>query len=207
MKKVTVTYNGHACFTLESDGYRTVLDPYADGMVPGVPALCLEAEAVLCSHSHGDHAYVQAVSLKESHSPAPYTLETVETPHDDKGGTLRGMNLVHIFDFDGFRVAHLGDLGEVPSGQTLEKLRGVHCLLIPVGGFFTIGPEEAEQTIALIDPVVAVPMHYRTDSTGFDVLSHLSAFTDRYENVHHCDNSITLTKDAEKQILVINYKP
>ena len=36
-----------------------VLDPYEDGKVPGCGPLRLEADAVLCSHSHRDHGYAQ----------------------------------------------------------------------------------------------------------------------------------------------------
>lgn len=207
MKQVTVTYHGHACFTLESEGFRTVLDPYEDGMIPGVPPLNLEAEEVLCSHSHGDHNAVSKVKIRKTDKSAPYTRTDLETAHDDQGGKLRGMNQIRIFDFDGYRVAHLGDLGTPPEGKVLEALRGVHCLLIPVGGTFTIDPAGAWDTIERINPVVTVPMHYRTDNVGFDVLAHINDFTQHYSAVNICDNSVTLTGDEPKQILVINYKP
>lgn len=207
MKQVNITYNGHACFTLEAEGYRTVLDPYMDGMVDGLPSLHLEAEAVYGSHGHADHNYVQAVTLCTTDKKAPYTLESIETAHDDQGGKLRGMNWVRIFDFEGLKIAHLGDLGAVPEGALLEKLRGVDCLFVPVGGTYTIDPVQAKETIALVGPRVAVPMHYRTDNTGFDVLSHLNDFTGQYQEVNSCDNTFALTRQAEKQILVIHYKP
>ena len=206
MKEVTVTYHGHACFTLECGGYRAVLDPYADGMVPGCPPLSLEAEAVLCSHDHGDHASVQVVCVKDTDLAVPYTVENLDTPHDDREGALRGRNLVRIFDFDGCRIAHLGDLGTVPGPDILAKLKNVDCMMIPVGGFFTIGPEEAQTIIQLTEPSVVIPMHYRTDTTGFEVLSHLSDFTARFSGVNVCDNRATIPC-KEKQILVINYKP
>ena len=207
MMQVTIRYHGHACFSLEAEGFRTVLDPYADGMVPGLPALSLEAEAVLCSHGHGDHAYTQAVTLKESGAAAPYTLESIETDHDDQGGTLRGKNLIRIFMFGDVSVAHLGDLGHMPSQEVLEKLKGVSCLLIPVGGFFTIDPDTAEKVVSAVQPRVTVPMHYRTDSTGFDVLAHIDTFTSKFEQVATCVNSFTLTGKEKQQILVIDYKP
>ena len=31
-----ITWLGHSCFKVESDGYSAVLDPYADGSVPGL---------------------------------------------------------------------------------------------------------------------------------------------------------------------------
>ena len=37
MEKITLHYLGHACFRLDFGQWRTVLDPYHDGMVPGLP--------------------------------------------------------------------------------------------------------------------------------------------------------------------------
>ena len=205
--KVKIQYLGHACFMLECEGYRTVLDPYADAMVPGLPKLAVEAEAVFTSHGHGDHSYLDAVTLCETEVAAPYTLAEYDTPHDDQKGTLRGRNLVRIFRFGTIRVAHLGDLGDFPEEPVLSALQGVDCMLIPVGGHYTIDPEMAKKVVDAVQPKVAVPMHYRTDCTGFDVLAHLHDFTKYYPEVQECDNSFLLTEETPKQILVINYKP
>lgn len=207
MKQVNVTYLGHACFALEAEGYRIVIDPYKDGMVEGLPGLHEEANAVYCSHEHGDHAYTKAVTIRETEQTAPYTLQEFVTPHDDQGGKLRGMNMVRIFDFDGLRVAHLGDLGDFPEANVFNALKGVDCLLIPVGGFYTIDPQMAKKIVDAVDPRVCVPMHYRTDGAGLGVLAHLSDFTAYYPEAQECDNSFLLTGETPKQILVINYKP
>lgn len=204
---VKITYHGHACFALECEGYRIVIDPYMDGMVDGLPALRLKANAVYGSHGHADHNWFEAVTVEKPAQGAPYILTEYETPHDDKGGSLRGMNLVHIFDFDGLKVAHLGDLGDFPEEEVLSALKGVDCLLIPVGGTYTIDPTMAKKVVDAIGPRVCVPMHYRTDSTGFDVLAHINDFTKYYPEAQECDNSFLLTEEAPNQILVINYKP
>lgn len=207
MKQVNITYHGHACFMLECGGYRAVIDPYKDGMVDGLPDLHLEAEAVYASHAHADHNYFQAVSLIPGDAQAPYTLEIADSFHDGQGGALRGENRIHIFDFDGLKVAHLGDLGHIPRETLLGKLKGVDCLLIPTGGTYTVDHVQAKEIIGLIQPRVAVPMHYRTDSTGFDVLTHLRDFTGQYQEVNSCENTFALTRQTEKQILVIHYQP
>lgn len=207
MNKVKIQYLGHACFMLESNGYRTVIDPYGDGMIPGLPNLKVEAEAVFCSHGHGDHHFLDAVTLCDTQALAPYSVEEFDTPHDDKDGTLRGRNLVRIFRFGNLRVAHLGDLGDFPEKNVLEALKNVDCILIPVGGFYTIDPAMAKKVIDAANPKVAVPMHYRTDIVGFDVLHHLQDFTKYYPEVQECDNSFLLTEETPKQILIINYKP
>src|SRR5438094_7525009 len=54
---LTITFHGHACFTLEGDGHRLVLDPF----LTGNPAADIsvdrlgKVDAVLLSHGHGDH--------------------------------------------------------------------------------------------------------------------------------------------------------
>ena len=60
MESITLHYFGHACFRLDFGQWRTVLDPYHDGMVQGLPPLALEAEEVLCSHPPADHHFVLA---------------------------------------------------------------------------------------------------------------------------------------------------
>lgn len=205
--QVKITYHGHACFALEANGYRVVIDPYKHGMVDGLPDLKLEANAVYGSHGHGDHNFFDAVTILETDNAAPYTVESYETPHDDQGGKLRGMNQVRIFRFDDLRIAHLGDLGDFPEENVLNALKNVDCLLIPVGGFYTIDPVMAKKVADAVEPKVCIPMHYRTDSVGFDVLAHIDDFTKQYRQVNSCENSFLLTKDTPKQIRVIHYKP
>lgn len=44
-----ITWLGHSCFTVESQGYRIVLDPYKDGSVPGLAPVRVEADQVLAA--------------------------------------------------------------------------------------------------------------------------------------------------------------
>ena len=173
--EVKLTYHGHACFTLEFEGKKAVIDPYAWGMIPGQEDLHLTANAVYCSHGHADHNFTQAVTLEESPS-LPWMVTEFETPHDECGGAKRGMNTVRIFDCGGIRVAHLGDLGCFPNEELEDALNGIDCMLIPVGGCYTIGTQTAYQIIRSLKPKVAIPMHYRTDKTGFDEISHIDDF-------------------------------
>jgi L-ascorbate metabolism protein UlaG (beta-lactamase superfamily) len=206
MEQVKISYHGHACFMLEAQGYRTAIDPYRYTMIPGLPELKLRCNAAYCSHGHEDHNYVSALEICPGKA-APYTMEEYIVPHDDAGGIQRGMNTVRIFQFGGLRIVHLGDIGIFPEEELLEALKGVDCLLIPVGGYYTVDAAVAKQIVDAVKPRVCVPMHYRTDETGFDVIAHLSDFTKQYESVNYVDNAFVLTKDTPEQILVINYKP
>ena len=204
--EVKITTYGHACFVLECEGYQICIDPYAWGMVPGQPDLHLVVDQCYCSHDHEDHSFRQAVGLLAAEKPVPYTLTEYVTPHDDQGGALRGMNTVRIFDFGGLRIAHLGDIGCFPDEELAQALKGIDCLLIPVGGTYTINVQTAYQIIRAAGPRVTVPMHYRTDKTGFDNIAHINDFVKLFDDVQYADSSFVLTPETEKQILVLNYK-
>ena len=200
--EVKLTYHGHACFTLEYQGAKAVIDPYQWGSVPGLADLHLTANAVYCSHDHFDHNFTQAVELTET-TPLPWTVAEFDTAHDECGGAKRGMNTVRIFDCGSIRVAHLGDLGCFPDEDLEHALEGIDCMLIPVGGYYTIGCQTAYQIICAAKPKVAIPMHYRTDKQGYDEISHIDDFCKLWNEAITCEGTFTLTKDAEKQILIM----
>ena len=201
-KEVKLTYHGHACFTLEYEGKKAVIDPYAWGMVPGQADLHLTANAVYCSHGHARHNFTQAVEIVESPS-LPWTVTEFETAHDECGGAKRGMNTVRIFHCGGIRVAHLGDLGCFPDEELADALKNVDVMMIPVGGYYTIGCQTAYQIIRSANPHVAIPMHYRTDKTGFDEISHIDDFIKLYPFVKTCEGTFELEEDTAKQILIM----
>ena len=84
---MTITWMGHACFLLESGGYRVLLDPFKG--VRGYPDTAARADAVYCSHGHFDHAYTDEVTLTAG-GASPFTIREVDTFHDDQGGAARG---------------------------------------------------------------------------------------------------------------------
>ncbi|MBE6914007.1 MAG: Zn-dependent hydrolase [Ruminococcaceae bacterium] len=172
MESVQIEYFGHACFRLSFAGQRIVLDPYADGSVEGYAPLRLDAEFVYCSHGHGDHSAVGNVSVSGRMAPA-FGLTELESDHDDAGGTKRGKSMIRIFDFDGLRVAHLGDLGRALNETEAAALSGVDCLLVPVGGFYTIDAATAAALAAQVAPRTVIPMHYRTAEAGLPVIASL----------------------------------
>ncbi|MBQ8974693.1 MAG: MBL fold metallo-hydrolase, partial [Oscillospiraceae bacterium] len=140
-----ITWLGHACWRIEDGGYSVVIDPFSPGSVPGYPDVSAAADAVYCSHDHGDHNCKAAVSIVDS-GAYPFEVKTVPSWHDDKGGTLRGYNIIHIFDAGFMRVVHLGDLGHTLSDEQLSAIGTPDVLMIPVGGFYTIDAQTAKQT-------------------------------------------------------------
>lgn len=181
MKSVLIEYFGHACFRISCAGQRIVLDPYADGSVAGYGPLRLDAEFVYCSHGHGDHSAAGNVAVAKRCAPL-FGLTELESDHDDAGGTQRGKSIIRIFDFDGVRIAHLGDLGRTLNDAEQKALSGVDCLLLPVGGFFTIDAKTAATVAKQAGARMVIPMHYRTSEAGLPMLGSLEEAVTELEN-------------------------
>lgn len=168
-----LTWLGHACFLLEADGYRIVLDPYTD--VAGYPPLAVAAHAVYCSHDHFDHNAVDCVTLLPERA-CPFTVREIPTFHDEQEGALRGPNTVRVFTADGVSVAHLGDLGHQLTAKLRAAIGPVNAVLVPVGGTYTVDAAGAKAVCDTLSAPCVVPMHYRHGDYGFDVLSEAEAF-------------------------------
>ncbi len=132
---MTITWMGHACFLLESGGYRVLLDPFKG--VRGYPDTAARADAVYCSHGHFDHAYTDEVTLTAG-GASPFTIREVDTFHDDQGGAARGSNTVRCLTAGGLTAVHLGDLGHQLTDEQAAAIGPCDALLIPMGGTYTL---------------------------------------------------------------------
>lgn len=198
-----IRWNGHSCFTLATAQGTVVLDPYAPGSVPGLPDLDLTADLVLCSHGHADHSAADRVAL--SGKPCAVAVEKLPCFHDKVQGAKRGPNTIHILSAEGLRLAHLGDLGHELSEEQLDKLAGLDALLLPVGGFFTIGPEQAKALVDRLRPRVVIPMHYRGEGFGYDITAPVEDYLALIDGpVERCtQNTLELTAHTPAQTAVL----
>ncbi len=200
-----ITWLGHACFRIEHGDCSLIIDPYRDGSVPGLSSLRERANGVLCSHEHGDHAGRETVQV--TGGAEAISVEVLDTFHDDAGGSLRGPNKIFLLSDGTHRAAHLGDLGCRPSPEQLETLKGLDALMIPVGGFYTIGGALAAELVKELQPRMVIPMHYRTESFGFDVISTAADFTSRMDTVAILPGSQVDTAETyPAQVLVVEPK-
>jgi len=166
-----IIYLGHACFKLKGKNASVIADPYGEGI--GLKLGKVEADIVTVSHNHDDHNNAKAV--KEARmvidQPGEYELSGIsiigiDSYHDEKEGEERGRNIIFVFEIDGVRIAHLGDLGHKLGDKITQAMGNIDILLIPVGGDYTIGPSKALEIVRVIDPYIIVPMHYK--SSGLD---------------------------------------
>jgi L-ascorbate metabolism protein UlaG (beta-lactamase superfamily) len=102
---VKATFHGHACFLLERDGKRVIIDPFLTGNPAADigPDKLPHLDGILLSHGHGDHLG-DAVALSKRHKAtivATYELAQFCT---DQGATSHAMHIGGGHDFPFGRV-------------------------------------------------------------------------------------------------------
>lgn len=174
-----IKFLGHSSFLIKTRKAVLVADPYDPSVGLYFPKTT--ADIVTISHEHADHNNYKAVKgvRKVINGPGEYELSDVSiigisTYHDDKKGLDRGKNVIYIIEADGFRIAHLGDLGHKLSDKQLEKIGAIDILMIPVGGEYTIGSELAARIAQSVEALFTIPMHYQTKGLNPKLFSKLS---------------------------------
>lgn len=230
-----LTWFGQSFFVVEtSAGTRVAFDPHA---IDAFGRQTTKADLVLMSHPHPDHVRLEVIENRakakiiEGVKAAPaaegggpprpqwnpvaekfkdVNIRSVGVFHDSVQGMQRGKNMIFIIEFDGLRLAHLGDLGHLLTDEQLRQIGPVDVLLIPVGGVYTINGDQAKKVVAQIKPTKYIlPMHYGTRM--FDDLATPDEFLDGQTNVRRmpATNELALDpsfKPAEPQITILGWK-
>ncbi|MGA2667268.1 MAG: MBL fold metallo-hydrolase [Patescibacteria group bacterium] len=176
-----IKWLGQSAFEIKSN--KTLITDPHNPMVGKMPK-DLAAEVVTVSHAHMDHNYTKAVAGSPEiidktgdFSAGGFEIKGVSTFHDNVDGKKRGNNVVYVFDVEGLRLCHLGDLGHLLTDEQLKEIGAVDILMIPVGGFFTIGPDEAVKVTNQLKPKIVLPMHYKAKSLMPFPLAGVDKFT------------------------------
>ena len=143
-----ITYLGHSSFRIKTKTATIITDPFDPQMV-GLKYSGVEGDIVTISHAHNDHNAEAKVSgvKKVFDGPGEYEVMGVSiigypSFHDGKGGSERGKNIIFVFEAEGLRIAHLGDLGHQLSDDLINEMGSIDILMIPKERLDT--PEVAE---------------------------------------------------------------
>ncbi len=112
--------------------------------------------------------------------PGEYEMHDVfvsgaRTYQDDAKGASQGYNTTYVFDVEGMKIGHLGNLGHTLSESQAESLEDIDILLVPVGGGTGLTYEKAAQIATDLSPKIVIPIRYAT-SIGDAQLGDLGEF-------------------------------
>ena len=201
---------GSACFMLTSSNGTTVLtDPI--NMPSG-----FNADIVTVSHEHFDHydfAFVDRMqnSRKSIFKPESFSLKDVKiksiaSSHSFlKPNPKTPSNVIYIFDFDGLKIAHMGDIGqEKLNDAQLKDLKNIDIIFMS----FTDQPqfgmtiEKSFNIVNQMNPKIIIPTHL--DEEGYSKLKNAYKQVEYYVGSWEVDSKDLdkLGRDSKVVILV-----
>jgi len=181
--ELTIRRLAHAAFRVSGAGRVIYIDPFRIAQAPR------DGDIVVCTHDHYDHCSPEDVRkvakpgatiiasvncerkvrgmgfeyklLRPGDTVAVHGVEIRAVPAYNVGKHFHprdyhgiGVLIKHA----GVTIYHAGDTDLIPE---MEQLRGqVDVALLPVSGVYVMDAAEAAKAALLIQPRVAVPMHY-----------------------------------------------
>lgn len=76
--------------------------------------------------------------------------------------TYGGVALSFLFDIEGTTIYHAGDTGLMSEFSLIGELYNPYYALLPIGGTYTMGLEEAAIAAKMLYAMEIIPMHYNT---------------------------------------------
>ncbi len=134
---LTATFHGHACFLLEGDGKRVVIDPFLTGNPAAVigPDALPKLDAILLSHGHGDHLG-DAVALSKRDQATIVATAELAGFCGDKGATAHAMHIggAHPFPFGRVKLVPAFHGGRVEGDATGKYTTNPCGVVLGLGG-------------------------------------------------------------------------
>ena len=183
-----IRFLGHACFLLESGPHKILIDPFLSGNPgAGASADSVECTMIFVTHGHHDHLGDAEAIARRTGAPIFGLVDVVSAlPQDltllsgNTGGrqelpfgAVKIVNAIHgsgipgalacgfVFELEGKRIYHAGDTALTMDMQLLAD-EHIDLALLPIGDFYTMGPDDALRAVKLIRPRCVVPMHFNT---------------------------------------------
>lgn len=217
VRGVDIEWYGHSCFLITAgSGAKILIDPFDPGKFPySLPEG--PVTLVFASHDHSDHNHLEGVDYRLavkggragamvtdplraiprygtyafSEDSTDYSLEVVPAFHDESEGEKRGPNVMSVWEVDGIRIVHMGDLGCELDDKQIEVIGRPDVLLIPVGGYYTIDAETARSMVRQLSARIVVPMHFKTKALGERIpIAGVDEFIKGWDKITIADGSV-----------------
>ena len=185
---VSVKLLGHAAWLVNFNDTKVIIDPFlTNNPKAAMKAEDVKVDMVFVTHNHFDHLGDAFEIAKRNNAKLVGKFEL--SLDAQKAGILEanaiGMNIgsmvklgslevamvpaIHsgneggfIIKGDGKTIYHAGDTALFSDMQLIKKLYKPDVAMLPIGGFFTMGPKEAAIAAKYIGAKMVFPMHYNT---------------------------------------------
>ena len=194
-KSSTYPYNSYIITSV--NGESVVVDPTA---MPDVSIVDINPAAILETHSHPDHtdnkflkAYdcQQLLYKKGDITTNDFRIFSILSSHSNDTITETNMNVIIVFEVDGLRIAHMGDIGQtILTEDQLKELGDIDIAFMQFENSYSNMSLENEKGFNLIEqlnPKIIIPTHYSNNA--------LPIFKERYGDITEVDNILEISKE------------
>ena len=172
-----IIWHGRSCFTIKGKNATVITDPYED---TGFKKSKLKGDIIISNLSADEVKLIPVEGeVKIFDFPGEYERKQVairgiqawnmSKKEEETQKTESKKVTVFVFEIDGIKICHLGNIGHTLTSELIESIGSVDILLIPVGGKYTIDAKKAHEIIEEIEPRIVIPMHYKTDGEKLDI--------------------------------------
>ena len=203
---VEIQWFGHSFFQITSgSGTRIITDPFG---FMGYPMPEVWPHVVTVSREHRNHNNVGLArgtplvlrGLKAGTSEwndihltvrdvLIYNVPVHQRGYMEYKSSLKGA--AFVFEMDGMCILHAGDISEPFNEDQLQFIGHIDVLMVPIGGTYAAGPQEAKQIIDQLKPKIVLPMHYWYRQSTLELFTG-GSYPSRFLNT----NSFTVNKDT-----------
>ncbi len=202
---MTISWYGEACFLLESNGVRILIEPPQKDS--GINSPRLKSDILIYSKNRS-----QMSDVKGQLSEPDAFIINGPGEYEIKGINILGIadeeNTLYNIEIDGIKIAHLGFLGKDLDNGKMALINDPDIVLVPVGNGAVLDAEKAMKLINKIEPSVAIPMLY--DIKGLKIKrAPLSVFLKESEAKESPQPKLTIKKkdliEEETKIVILEH--
>jgi L-ascorbate metabolism protein UlaG (beta-lactamase superfamily) len=104
---------------------------------------------------------------------------SIDNAKDEKGTCYAGIAAGFVLTIaDGPVLYHAGDTAVFGDMRLIHELYQPEVAMLPIGGYFTMGPREAALAVRLLEPKIVLPLHFGTFPPLKGTPEQLAAFVD-----------------------------
>lgn len=186
---LTFNYYGHACFQLDDGKYKLVFDPFLTGNPAAtIKPEEIKADYILISHAHSDHIG-DADAILDNNDAVTIGIpevtdfggEVVKTIGMNLGGTVNlpfgfvrmvpafhsagiagGTPCGYVVGIGGKVIYFAGDTCLFGDMKLIGERDQIDYAILPIGGHYTMEPEDAAKAVEFLNAKNVIPVHYNT---------------------------------------------
>ena len=164
-----ITWLGHACFRLKGASATILTDPFPDSLGGSVAGVESAPNIVTVSNTHPNHSSLTGLDdgFRPVEGPGEYGVSGVyirgfmTPPSPEPVEQPPPRNTAYLFECEGLRLCHLGNLAAPLSNRMMDELSPLDVLLLPVGGSPTLELDHRVALVRQLEARIVIPMLYK----------------------------------------------